>query len=260
MDLGLRGKVAAITGGSDGIGKAAALRLAEEGARVAICGRREDALQQAAEELRKLTGGEILPVRTDVTVPGEAEAFIQQTVDHFGRLDILVNNAGRSSAHHVNDLTEEIWRDDLELKLFGAIRATQAALPHLRRAGGGRIINVTTPGGKTPGPRSMPTSVTRAAGIAFTKALSKDLAADNILVNTVCVGIIKSGQWVRRVAARGDEMTLDDLYREQGKGIPLGRVGEAEEVGDVIAFLASTRASYVTGTAINIDGGTAAAV
>ncbi|HEX2173150.1 MAG TPA: SDR family oxidoreductase [Dehalococcoidia bacterium] len=258
MDLGLRGKVAAITGGSDGIGKAAARRLAEEGAKVAICGRREDVLEAAATELRKLTGGEILAVRADVTRDGEAAAFIQKTVDQFGRLDILLNNAGTSSAHHWDNLTEEIFRADIDLKLFGALRCTEAAVPHLRAAGGGRIINVTTPGGKTPGPRSMPTSVTRAAGIAFTKALSKDLAADNILVNTVCVGIIKSGQWVRRAQAR--DVPLDQIYQESGKGIPLGRVGEAEEVGDVIAFLASDRASYVTGTAINIDGGTAAAV
>lgn len=260
MDLGLTGKVAAITGGSDGIGKAAALRLAEEGVRVGICGRREDVLEKAAEELRRATGGEILAIRTDVTEPGAAAAFVRRVAEHFGRLDILVNNAGTSSAHHFDNLSDEIWRADLELKFFGAIRCTEAAVPYLRQAGGGRIINITTPGGKTPGPRSMPTSVTRAAGIAFTKALSKDLAKDNILVNTICVGIIKSGQWVRRAAARTDGGTLDDVYREVSRNIPLGRPGESEEVGDLVAYLASNRASYITGTAINVDGGAAAAV
>lgn len=260
MDLKLQGKVAAITGGSDGIGKAAARRLAEEGVKVGICGRREDALDEAVAELRKATGGEILAVRADVTKEGEAAAFVRRVAEHFGRLDILVNNAGTSSAHHWDDLKDDIWRYDMELKFYGAIRCTEAAVPLMRQAGGGRIINVTTPGGKTPGPRSMPTSVTRAAGIAFTKALSKDLAADNILVNTVCVGYIKSGQWVRRAANRTDGATLDDVYADLGKSVPLGRAGEAEEVGDVIAFLASERASYVTGTAINIDGGIAAAV
>ena len=147
-------------------------------------------------------------------------------------------------------------------RIRGLIRAV---VPELRRQGGGRIINVTNLGGRTPGPNSMPTSVTRAAGIALTKALSKDLAKDNILVNTVCIGLIKSGQHERRFArmpGARPNATVDERYQEDAKarGIPLGRVGETHEAGDVIAFLASARASYLTGIAVNIDGGTSAVV
>ncbi len=133
----------------------------------------------------------------------------------------------------------------------------------MRSAGGGRIINVTTPGGKAPGPSSLPTSLSRSAGIALTKAMSKELAEDNILVNTICIGLIKSGQHERRYDAlveSGEELTIDDFYDRMSGRVPLGRVGEASEAGDVICFLASERASYVTGAAINIDGGTSPVV
>jgi NAD(P)-dependent dehydrogenase (short-subunit alcohol dehydrogenase family) len=133
----------------------------------------------------------------------------------------------------------------------------------MRAQGGGRIINITTPGGKAPGAGSVPTSVSRAAGIALTKALSKEYAAHNILVNTICIGLIKSGQHERRWKAANTaqpDLTLDVWYDRMGEGVPLGRVGEAGEAGDLIAFLASERASYITGTAINIDGGRSAIV
>ena len=149
------------------------------------------------------------------------------------------------------------------MKLFAAIRCSRLAIPHMKAQGGGRIINVTNLGGKAPGARSVPTSVSRAAGIALTKALSKDYAADNILVNTVCIGLIKSGQNDRRwERERGQNpgLTRDQYYAEVGKDLPLGRVGETEEAGDVIAFLASERASYLTGVAINIDGGVSSVV
>ncbi|MCH7745194.1 MAG: SDR family oxidoreductase, partial [Chloroflexi bacterium] len=148
-------------------------------------------------------------------------------------------------------------------KLFGAIRCSRLAIPHMKAQGGGRIINITTPGGKAPAPRSVPTSVSRAAGIALTKEMSKDYAQDNILVNTVCIGLIKSGQHERRWEqqnAQNPSLTLDNWYDDMAKRVPLGRVGEAEEAGDLIAFLASNRASYITGVAINIDGGTSSVV
>ena len=263
MDLGLEGKVALVTGGSEGIGKAAASRLAAEGASVVICARRPDVLETAAADIRKATGGEIKAVPADVSVPEQLEDLFQTVVDTYGRLDILVNNAGTSAGGYFGEVTDEAWQADLELKLYGAIRCSRLAIPHMRARGGGRIINITNLGGKAPGPRSVPTSVSRAAGIALTKALSKDYAADNILVNTVCIGLIKSGQnerqWERARAERR-ELTLDEWYTERGEGVPLGRVGESEEAGDVIAFLASERASYVTGVAINIDGGTSTVV
>src|SRR5438105_8719874 len=252
MDLGLRGKVAAITGGSDGIGKATAMRLAQEGASVAICARRADVLQQAAAEIAA-TGGSVLAVVADVMNPADCQRFITETVERFGRLDILVNNAGTSNAHPFEAIDDEVWQQDLELKLYGAIRCSRAAIPHMKQQGGGRIINITMVGGKQPGKSSMPTTISRAAGQAFTKALSRDLAEFNILVNTVCIGLIKSGQ-MRRGAERAG-LTPEQRYEQMGKNIPLGRVGEAAEAANVVAFLASEAASYITGTAINVDGG-----
>ncbi len=253
MELGLRGKVAAITGGSEGIGKATALRLAQEGAMVAICARRPDVLQQTADEISR-AGGNVLAVVADVTNPADCQRFIAETVQRFGRLDILVNNAGTANAQPFESVDDEVWQSDLELKLFGAIRCSRAAIPHMKKQGGGRIINITMTGGKQPGKGSMPTTISRAAGQAFTKALSKDMAPHHILVNTVCIGLIKSGQMARGAARRGQ--TPEQAYEQMGKNIPLGRVGEAAEAANVIAFLASDAASYVTGTSINVDGGT----
>ena len=260
MDLGLRGKVAAITGGSEGIGKAAAWRLAAEGASVVICARRRDVLEAAAEEIRAATKADVLAVPADVTKAEDVEAFISAAVDRFGRLDILVNNAGRAAAREFMDVDDADWQSDLDLKLFAAIRASRLAIPHMRRVGGGRIINLTHVGGKQPGYHSLPSAVSRAAGIALTKALSRDCAAYGILVNTVCVGTIKSAQNERARQAQSPSLSPEEFYRQRGQGIPLGRVGEAEEVADVIAFLASARASYVTGVSINVDGGTSGVV
>ena len=263
MDLGLKGKVALVTGGSEGIGKATAARLAAEGSKVAICARRPDVLQAAAEEIEETTGVGVLAVPADVALPQQIESLFETVMGAFGRLDILVNNAGTSAAAYFGDTTDQAWQADLDLKLFAAIRCSRLAVPHMKARGGGRIVNVTNLGGKAPGPSSVPTSVSRAAGIALTKALSKDYAADNILVNTVCIGLIKSGQnerqWERARADRPD-LTLEDWYAERGSDVPLGRVGESEEAADVIAFLASERAGYVTGVAINIDGGASSVV
>ena len=263
MDLGLTGKVAIVTGGSDGIGKAAARALAREGARVAICARRPDVLEAAAAELRDETGGEVVGIVCDMTEEAQVTKLVADVVGRWGQLDILVNNAGTSSAMPVEALSTDALSYDLQLKVYGAVYASQAAIPHMKAAGAGRIINITTGGGKAPGASSLPTSLSRAAGIALTKAMSRDLAADGILVNTVCIGLIKAGQHERRVEKMQDtdpSVTLDDHYERMGGRVPLGRVGEAQEAGDVICFLASERASYVTGASINVDGGTAPVV
>ena len=266
MELGLDGKVAIVTGGSEGIGKAAALRMAGEGANVVIVARRPEVLEAAASEIRTATEGEVLPLAADVTDRDTAAQVVGTAAARYGRVDILVNNAGTSMAKAFEQVSDDEWELDFELKVWGAVRLIRAAAPEMRKVGGGRIINVTNLGGRTPGANSMPTSISRAAGIAITKGLSKDLAADNILVNTVCIGLIKSGQHQRRYDARiaGSEpdLALDDFYTQlaAGRGVPLRRVGEGAEAGDVIAFLASERASYLTGVAINIDGGASAVV
>ena len=263
MDMGLQDKVAIITGGSEGIGKAAALSMAKEGARVVIVARRQDVLDNAAQEIKTATEGEVLPIAADDTDRDAANRVIQAALDNYGRVDILVNNAGTSMAKDFESVSDDDWEGDFDLKVWGAVRFIRTVLPHMRKVGGGRIINVTNLGGRTPGPSSMPTSISRAAGIAITKGLSKDLAQDNILVSTVCIGLVKSGQHERRYESRKESepsLTEDAFYDQlaQGRSVPLGRVAEAVEAGDVIAFLASERASYLTGIAVNIDGGASA--
>ena len=265
MDLGLQDKVAIITGGSDGIGKASALSMANEGASVVIVARRQDVLDQAEQEILTATEGQVMSISADVTDPGAAKSIVEKTLNQYGRLDILVNNAGTSMAKPFEDVSENDWQYDFDLKVWGAVRLIQESIPEMRKVGGGRIINVTNLGGRTPGPSSMPTSISRAAGIAITKGLSKDLAKDNILVSTVCIGLIKSGQHQRRYDSRiqnEPDLNIDAFYDQlaEGRSVPLGRVGEPEEAGDVIAFLASERASYLTGIAVNLDGGASAVV
>ena len=252
MELGLKGKVAVVTGGTQGIGRATALRLAQEGANVAICARTTEAVDATAAEIAK-HGVQALGVAADMSDAGDIERFMKAVVDKFGRVDILVNNAGTSKRGAFLELSDEEWRADLELKVFGAIRCTRLAVPHMKKNGGGRIVNITISSAKQPGAQSYPTSVSRAAGLAITKALSKEFAADNILVNTVCIGKIKSGQHERRFKREG--RSADAYYAEAAKDIPMRRVGEADEVANVIAFLVSDAASYVTGSSINLDGG-----
>jgi len=252
MDLGLKGKVAVVTGGTEGIGKATALKLAQEGANIAICARRKDLLDRVADDIGR-TGAQVLAVAADMSKPADIERFMKAVVERYGRIDILVNNAGTSARGKFLEVDDATWSSDLELKVFGAIRCSRLAIPHMRKQGGGRIVNITISSAKQPGAQSMPTSVSRAAGLAITKALSKEFAADNILVNTVCIGKIKSGQHERRYTREGK--SADQYYGEMSKDIPMKRVGEAEEVANVIAFLASDAASYVTGSSINLDGG-----
>jgi len=255
MDLGLDGKVAVITGASEGIGKATARLLAQEGANVVMCARRPDVLEAVASEIREQTGGMVLAVAGDVRRNEDIENLIHRAIENFGSVDILINNAGTSAAHSFETVDDAAWQNDLDLKLFAAIRAVRLALPHMRSAGGGAIINMLNTGAKAPAGSSTPTSVSRAAGLALTKALSKELAADNIRVNAILIGLIKSGQHERRAAQRG--VDLEQMYQEeaQKRGLPLGRYGEAEEAADLIVYLASSRASYVTGVAVNMDGG-----
>ena len=257
MDLGLKGKVAIVTGATEGIGKATAAVLAREGAKVAICSRRPNAVEETVAELKR-AGGDVIGLAADVSKPEDVGRLVETTVQRFGRVDILVNNAGTSKRGSLLEHTDAVWAADFELKVFGAIRLVKLVVPYMRKVGGGRIINVTNIGAKTPGALSTPTSISRAAGIALTKAMSKEFAPDNILVNTVCIGKIKSGQHERRFKQSGEG--AEAYYANAAKDIPLGRVGETEEAANAIVFLASGMASYVTGTSINMDGGLAGTV
>ena len=252
MELGLRGKVAAVTGGTEGIGRSTVLRLVAEGAKVAFCARRAELVKAFADELKK-TGGDVLGVVADAAKEGDMERFIEDTAKHFGRLDIVVNNAGGSGQSAFDKVDDKAWDHDIEIKVMAQVRTTRAAVPHMKKQGGGRIINLNMVGAKQPGAAMFPTTVSRAAGLALAKGLSKELAPDNILVNVVAVGKIKSMQQ-ERGAARNNK-TGEQHYADTGKTVPLKRMGESEEVANVIAFLASDAASYVTGCCINVDGG-----
>jgi NAD(P)-dependent dehydrogenase (short-subunit alcohol dehydrogenase family) len=258
MDLELAGKVVLITGGSDGLGLALARRLVLEGAPVAICGRDEERLHSAEASLR-VEGGDVLAQRADVSRAEDVGAFVDAAVARWGRIDGIVHNAGRASAGPIDMIDDATWDGDFQLKLMAAVRLTRLALPQLRTAEGSVLFTLAM-AAKAPGAASEPSSVTRAAGMALMKALSKELAPDGVRVNAVLIGLIESGQWVRGAAASGVE--LEEFYARFAKdaGIPLGRFGRAQEFADLGCFLLSARASYLTGTAINLDGGLSPAV
>lgn len=257
MDLGLKDKVAIITGGSDGLGRASAQRIAEEGAKVAIAARRPEHLQRAADEIRAATGADVLAVPTDVRDRASCERLVQSVLARWGRVDILFNNAGTSAAGAFADVDDEAWEADWQLKVMGAVRMCRLVIPHMQRQRDGRIVNITTVSGKAPKAKGVPTSVTRAAGLNLTKGLASEYAADNVRVNTICIGLVHSAQIDRM--AKGGDLTAhyEKLARDR---VPLGRVAESRELADLFAFLVSDRASYITGTAINFDGGAGATV
>lgn len=257
MNLELNNKIVLITGGSQGIGKATALSMAKEGAKTIICARDINELKNAQNEIKNLTNKTIDIYTTDVTKTHQIENLFKIIIEKHGTIDVLINNAGRSAGDDFENVTDDQWQEDLELKLFAAIRSSRIAIKYMKKQNSGRIINVTNLGGKAPGYSSVPTSVSRSAGIALTKALSKDSAKYNILVNTVCIGLIKSAQHEKRWAKdhKNSNTSLEEWYSELGKDVPLKRVGESSEAADVITFLASERASYISGVAINIDGG-----
>ncbi len=251
LDLSLTGKVAIVTGGSDGLGRATVERLARQGARVVSCARRADYLQASVTRLATDTGGDITAMAMDVSNAGECQQTVEAIHHKFGRIDILVNNAGASAAAGFEAVSDDAWYADIDLKVMGAVRMCRHTIPHMRAAGGGSIVNATIGGAKAPLAKSLPTTVTRAAGINLTKSLANEYAADNIRVNTICIGLIKSAQWERRAGTQ----SIDDFYTDLATRVPLGRVGEASDYADLVAFLCSGSGSYITGTSINLDGG-----
>ncbi|MFC3127351.1 SDR family oxidoreductase [Pseudoroseomonas globiformis] len=254
MEINLDGRVAVITGGSKGLGLAIATRMAASGADVALLARRAEVLEEARQAVAVTARGRILTVPCDVSSAAEVERAHAAVMAGLGRVDILVNNAGTSRTGPFTAITDEVWQADLDLKLFAAIRLSRLAWPQMVERRWGRIINVLNIGAKAPKPGSAPTAVSRAAGMALTKILAGEGAPHNILVNALHVGLIESDQWVRRHAQQQSGQSYDDFLAEMGKGVPMGRVGKAEEFANTACFLASEAAGYVTGTAINVDG------
>jgi NAD(P)-dependent dehydrogenase (short-subunit alcohol dehydrogenase family) len=254
MDLGIEGKRYLVTGGSSGLGKALAARLLCEGAAVAVMAREERRLSAAVRELRQSGGGEVLELAGDARIPEDLERFLATACERWGGIDGVANNAGELAAGAFAEHDDETWEQDLSLKLMAAVRLTRLAIPQLRESRGA-VLNTLAVSGKAPDAGSTPTSVSRAAGLALTKALSRELAPVGIRVNAVLIGVIESGQLERYAAQAG---ILPQQYYERmvrDSRIPLGRVGRPEEFADLASFLLSERASYVTGTAINLDGG-----
>lgn len=253
MEISLAGRTAIVTGGSKGIGFAVATRFAASGADVAIVARTADTLKEAVASIRSSTQSRVIGVAADVSKAADIQRAYGEVMKAFDKVDIIVNNAGTSQAMSFDKVSDEILYDDLELKLFAAVRLIRLVTPQMKERRWGRIINVLNIGAKAPRANSMPTSVSRAAGMAMTKALSHELAPHNVLVNAMLVGIIRADQHVQR--AKRNNIPLDEYYKAHDKEIPMGRTGEAEEFANLACFLVSDQGGYITGTAINVDGG-----
>ena len=257
MDLQLRGKVALVTGGSLGIGKGIAQALAREGAEVAICARRKDVLEAAADAIGRECGRTVLAIPADLTQHADAENFVRGAARHFGRLDILVNNAGSAPGGVLESLDEDAWQQGLQLKFMGYVRCLRAALPIMREQGGGRVVNLIGNDGVKESYWEIVPGACNAAGQNLTKALAGQYARHNITFVAVNPGPVRTERWDGLVKAMSRDMKISyaEADRLAPRSIPLGRIAEVEEVANLVAYLASPLAHFVNGSMIEIDGG-----
>src|SRR4029077_6570635 len=253
MEITQTGRSAIVTGGSKGIGLGVATRFAQSGADVAIVARGREALDAAVKAIGAKANVRVVGVQADVGIAADVKRAYDEAMQALGKVDIVVNNAGTSRAGPFENLTDEVLQGDLEQKLFAAVRLTRLVWPQMKERKWGRVINVLNIGAKAPRAASAPTSISRAAGMALTKVLAGEGAPHNVLVNALLVGFIESDQHVQ-AAARAN-IPYADFMAQRGKTIPLGRAGKAQEFANIAAFLASDAGGYITGTAINVDGG-----
>jgi NAD(P)-dependent dehydrogenase (short-subunit alcohol dehydrogenase family) len=257
VDLGLRNKVAFITGGSKGIGRACAVEFAREGARVALCARNPEGLQAAAGAIEAAGSGEVFTTAGDMTRWEDAQRCVDGAAEQFGGLDIIVNCAGASPGGLLLSLTEEEWQLSLQLKFMGYVRCSKAAIPHLLRRGRGRIVNVVGNDGIKPAYWELTASCANAADLAMTSALAEQYGPRGILVNAVNPGPVATERWngLVRAYARDKGMSFNEASEQAIRSLPLGRICTPEEVAAVVVFVASERASYMNGAWITLDGG-----
>ena len=251
MDFGLQDRVAIITGASYGIGHAVAESFIQEGVKVALCARNREQLDQAARAL----GSEVLAIQADMTLVADIEKLFAETEKRFGRLDILVNNAGGTHLSQLLDLPDEAWQENIDANLFSVLRCSRLALPRMREQQWGRIINISSIFGKQPGGGMIDYNATKAAVISLTKTLADEVAKDNVLVNVVCPGPVRTPLWENAARIINPEDPDGMIEGFAQANIPLGRFGRPEEIASLVTFLASERASFITGAAYDIDGG-----
>lgn len=258
MDLGLRDKVAIVLASSKGLGRACAMALAAEGARVTIGARGAQVLEKTAQEIQQATRSRVLAVPTDVTKAEDVEAIVTATVREFGRIDILVNNAGGPPAGKFESFGDAQWQAAFELNLLSTVRMVRLVLPHMRKAGSGRIITIVSTSVKQPIDGLLLSNAIRSGVVGLAKTLSVELAPDNITVNNVCPGRILTDRLhqIYHINERVQQgVSEETVLKEMAQDVPMGRVGKPEELGALVAFLASQQAAYITGTTIQVDGG-----
>ena len=258
MDLGLQDKVAIVMAASKGLGRACATALAAEGARVTIGARGTQALEKTAQEIQKATRSRVLAVPTDVTIAEDVEAIVAATVGEFGRIDILVNNAGGPPAGNFASFGDAQWQAAFELNLLSTVRLVRLVLPHMRKTGSGRIITIVSTSVKQPIDGLLLSNAIRSGVVGLAKTLSIELAPDNITVNNVCPGRILTDRLrqIYHINERVQQGVSEEaVLKEMAQDVPMGRVGIPEELGALVAFLASQQAAYITGTTIQVDGG-----
>jgi len=257
MDLELKGKVAVVGGASKGLGRACAEALAQEGVKVALCSRSRPDLDKTAQEIRDATGAEMLVFAGDLDRPETIRDLIAATLDRFGHLDILVNNSGGPPLARAHNATEEQWATAVQRSLLFFARMSREAVPHLKRQGGGRIINILASTVYQPIPNLALSGATRMGVVAFAKSLADEVGRDGILVNNVCPGSILTDRMLSNVTARAKELgiSVDEALAQRAAETAVGRIGDPRELAYLVAFLASGKASYITGTTILVDGG-----
>ncbi|MEZ4546561.1 MAG: SDR family oxidoreductase [Thermodesulfobacteriota bacterium] len=257
MDLQLKNKVAIVAASSKGLGRAIALGLAREGARLTICARRESELEETAREIRGETSAEVLAIPADVSKTGDIHKVISGTLDKYSTVDILVNNAGGPPVGGFLDFSLEDWHKAVELNLFSTVTFSREVLPLMKESNWGRIINITSVAVKEPIDGLILSNSVRAGVTGLAKSLSKEFARYNITVNNICPGRILTDRIIQLASIRAEKegKTVEEALESMGSDIPAGRIGRPEELASLAVFLASERASYITGTSIQVDGG-----